>query len=278
MRSLKERVITWAESGGDLVSGISLFLSYNSNILYARNIEVKGIDRGTKTLLSEFSRKIKMNERELREMVDRSRREAYTNVLMLEYDSTVLHELDDATHGEPARQIEINELPERDHKKKVFKLRDEFPFLGSADCPDILAVLVNKMLTSHDAYRRNREKLFEVDFNDSSACYDTARSVLDPYIQNREIWEELNYYKIHGKLLGNTAEFTAMNLRKKLEELSTVKLATELRSNIPRRMSYMKKQFGNENSDKLAIRQKMDDIELEKQMIREILMGRGELE
>jgi hypothetical protein len=262
MESLKDRVITWAHSGGDLAAGVSLFLSFNGNVLYAKNIEAKGKERGVLTLVSEFARKIKMTERELMGLIKNSEITNSTNLSGLYEGVTVA--------------VPITPPAPKEDLKRV-RLRDEFPFMGRADCPEILSVLVNKMLTAYDTYRKNREKLFDVDFNNLDECYTAGRAVLDPYIQNRDIWAELNYYKIHGKLLGGMHEFAEINLLKKFDEMTTVKLSIELRSNVPRRMTYCRNQMEKKNADKGVIRLRMADLEQEKEMIRKVLITRGEV-
>jgi hypothetical protein len=249
MESLRNSVITWANSGGGLSAGISLFLTFNRNVLYARNIEVKGEERGTATLVAEFARRLGISDKEIWDMIKGKR---YINP---------------APAPEPPLKKDV----------KRIRLREEFPFLGATECPEILAVLVNKMLTAYDTYRSNREMLFEVNYSDVGECYRVGRSVLDPYILNRDIWAELNYYKIHGKLLGSMPEFAAINLKKKFEGMPIMKLAGELRSNIPRRMTYLNRQLENETADKELIRTKMADLEMEKVMIRKELSGRGDM-
>jgi hypothetical protein len=266
MESLRDRVITWAHSGGDLAAGVSLFLSFNGNVLYAKNIEAKGKERGVLTLVSELSRKIKMTERELMGII--------TNSIIT--NSTNLGELHVEVTGDSPVTLPGVASENLAMTKRV-RLRDEFPFLGRADCPEILSVLVNKMLTAHDTYRKNREKLFDIDFNNLDECYTSGRAVLDPYIQNRDIWAELNYYKIHGKLLGGMPEFAEINLLKKFDEMTTVKLSIELRSNVPRRMTYCRNQLDKKNADKGVIRLRMADLEQEKEMIRKVLITRGEI-
>jgi len=41
---IKERVEQWAQSGGDFNAGLSLFLTFNRNSFYVRNIEAKGVE------------------------------------------------------------------------------------------------------------------------------------------------------------------------------------------------------------------------------------------
>lgn len=268
---IKERVIQWAESGGDFSAGISLFLSWNRNVFYARNIELKGTERGMITLLSEFSSKTKIPVKDILVLISTAQENPATQSDSVGPSHPNILE----TSAE-----EKNLLLARKNEtiKRTTKLREEFPFLASKDCPDELAILVNKMLNSYDEYRLKRQELFQTDFKDAKECYRAARAVLDPYILNREIWEELNYYKIHGKILGKMPQFAARKMKEKYRAMRTAELVKISGNNIPRKMSYYKSQLRDEKTkNKEDIRAKMVHAEGELLAIREILLLRGEL-
>jgi hypothetical protein len=264
--------MAWAQSGGDFSAGLSLFLSYYRNIFYVRNIEIKGVARGMATLVSEFSNKTKMGAKEIWALVETGRAGMQTGCfapLAMTKGEIVITKETTALNG-----LLLRRQTDRNDKK----LREEFPFLGRKDCPDELAVTVNKMLTAYDDYRTNRELLFDVDLNDSEACYRAARLVVDAHIQNQECWKELNYYKIHGKVLGQMPQFKKKVLRKKLSGMSTVVLVKTAHNNIPRKLSYYKSQMNKGGNQKLdVLRQRVTEAEEELNMIEEILRERGEL-
>src|SRR5665647_2059755 len=224
---IKERVVQWAQSGGDFKAGLSLFLTFNRNSFYVRNIEAKGVEKGLATLVCEFANKIKVSSKEIFALIDASQ---LGNNLVI------------ATDDSPKQKAREKEIVQQ---KKTIKLREEFPFLGKKDCPEEFAILVNKMLTAYDDYRSDREKLYDLDKNNLDACYQGARGVLDAYILNREIWEELNYYKIHETILGKRPEFKARIIREEFEAMTTIALSRISGNNIPRKMSYYKKQLND---------------------------------
>lgn len=51
-----------------------------------------------------------------------------------------------------------------------------------------------------------------------------AGQLLDNYLDNRLIWEELNYYKQHGTLLGRHPAFAEFRRRRRLTALSVKEL------------------------------------------------------
>jgi len=257
---IKERVEQWARSGGDFSAGLSLFLTFNRNSFYVRNIEAKGVEKGLATLVCEFANKIKVSSKEIFTLIEA--RQLANDIVITSVDSP----------QQKARE------KENVQKKKTIKLREEFPFLGKKDCPEEFAILVNKMLTAYDDYRSGRDKLYELDKNNLNECYQGARGVLDAYILNREIWEELNYYKIHRTILGKLPEFKARGIREKYGSMSTVNLSKITGNNIPRKMSYYKKQLNDKaTKNKDEIRAKMADAEDELSLIKKILIERGEI-
>lgn len=80
------------------------------------------------------------------------------------------------------------------------KLRDEYPFLRDTACPAELKILAADKLTAWENYTTAHTALF--DCMALEECYTTARTVLDNILENRRIFEELDYYRKHGTPLG----------------------------------------------------------------------------
>src|SRR5665647_23613 len=139
---IKERVEYWARSGGDFSVGLSLFLTFNRNFFYVRNIEAKGVEKGLATLVCEFANKIKVSSKEIFALIEAS-----------QVGSDLVITPDDS----PQQKVREEEIIQQ---KKTIKLREEFPFLGRKDCPEEFAILINKMLTAYDDYRSDRDKLY----------------------------------------------------------------------------------------------------------------------
>ena len=263
--NISEKIVEWAKLGGDFESGISLFLTYNRNIYYSRVMMLKGEKRGMVALVSEFSRKIGMPLKELTGIIGNARVER-------SFSTDNGHRV--AETGIP---IVVNQREKEIEKRKV-KLREEFPFLGNKDCPDELAVLVNKMITAFYDYRTGHEGLYEINTNDLQACYQGAREVLDAYILNRDIWDELEYYKLYGKIRGWLPELQNRDLSEDFRGMSTINLVKLMENNIPRKLSYYKQQLASEKTkNKDDIRDKMARRELELSIIKGILRDRGEM-
>nr|DAU37128.1 MAG TPA: hypothetical protein [Caudoviricetes sp.] len=78
--------------------------------------------------------------------------------------------------------------------------RDEFPFLDDPSCPMELQALATKKITSYRAYVKLHKQLR--DCSSLVQCAVVSRQLINNYLENRMIWEELEYYRTHGAILG----------------------------------------------------------------------------
>lgn len=114
--------------------------------------------------------------------------------------------------------------------KKMIRFRDKFPFLNEPDCPDILKILVNDMFTAYDAYKRAFHDLQSLPDETIAEAAVEAEKVVNAYLSNREIWEELEYYKENGTILGKAAKFKEIQEIEDLSKLSDLDLIKQLNS------------------------------------------------
>jgi hypothetical protein len=124
--------------------------------------------------------------------------------------------------GTGTQEPEFISAPTSDERAK---LRDDFPFLNDANCPDELKVLVADKITAYKAYVKGQSDLVKHANGDLALEEDEAKNlaaqVVENFEKNREIYEELNYYGIHGKILGNHSIFAALTLEREVCEMST---------------------------------------------------------
>ena len=107
------------------------------------------------------------------------------------------------------------------------KFRDDFPFLRDPNCPPELKILAADKITAHDCYIRAHERLFDCTTLDE--CYTTAREAIENFIENRAIFQELDYYREHGAVLGKHRIFEYLRRRQQLREMNIVDLLAEQR-------------------------------------------------
>lgn len=120
------------------------------------------------------------------------------------------------------------------------RIRSEFPFLSDKNCPDDLKILVADMITAYESYIAAHTELFDV--KDEKEAFEAADKVIENYLDNRAIWDELNHYKVNGKILGKHKHFEAMKRKEELMNKSVpelIKLKEQLEMNIWRNKKKM---------------------------------------
>lgn len=114
--------------------------------------------------------------------------------------------------------------------KKMIRFREKYPFLNSPDCPDVLKVLVADMFTSYDNYKAAHARLQVLADDEAAAAVADCEKVVTEYLKNREIWDELEYYRENGAILGKAAKFREMEAAEDYTELSEIDLMKKLQS------------------------------------------------
>lgn len=105
-----------------------------------------------------------------------------------------------------------------------------------------LEALASRKFTKYRAYVRLHHQLR--DCTSLEDCARVAGELVDNYIDNRLIWQELNWYKEHGSLLGKHPAFAEFRRRRELNNLPVkelVKRQRQVEMNIWRVKSEMAK-------------------------------------
>lgn len=87
-------------------------------------------------------------------------------------------------------------------ERRYVSFRERFPFLREPSCPDRLKVMVADMFAAHDRYVAAHARLLEADSAATRSTMADAEEAVTAYIDNRAMWEELEYYREHGVMLG----------------------------------------------------------------------------
>lgn len=114
--------------------------------------------------------------------------------------------------------------------RKMIRFREKYPFLNSPDCPDVLKVLVADMFTSYDNYKSAHARLQVLADDEAAAAVADCEKVVTEYLKNREIWDELEYYRENGAILGKAAKFREMEAAEDYTQLSEIDLMKKLQS------------------------------------------------
>lgn len=146
-------------------------------------------------------------------------------VLAMDENADRIEELTDQLDAARSKYAETPE-PVR----KMIRFREKYPFLTSPDCPDVLKVLVADMFTSYDNYKSAHARLQVLADNEAAAAVADCEKVVTEYLKNREIWDELEYYRENGAILGKAAKFREAQAAEDLTALTDVDLISKLQS------------------------------------------------
>lgn len=85
-----------------------------------------------------------------------------------------------------------------------------------------LEALASRKFAKYHAYVRLHSLLR--DCTDLTQCAKVAGELVDNYIDNRLIWQELTWYQEHGSLLGKHPAFAEFRRRRQLNDMSVKQL------------------------------------------------------
>lgn len=114
--------------------------------------------------------------------------------------------------------------------RKMIRFREHYPFLNSPDCPDVLKVLVADMFTAYGEYKAAHARLVALGDADSATAVEDCEKVVTEYLKNREIWDELEYYRENGAILGKAAKFREIEEAEDLTALPDMDIMAKLNS------------------------------------------------
>ena len=105
-----------------------------------------------------------------------------------------------------------------------------------------LEALASRKFTKYRAYVRLHRQLRDCTTLEQSAK--VAGELVDNYIDNRQIWQELTWYQQHGSILGKHPSFAEFRRRKQLNDMpvkALVKRQQQVEMNIWRVKSELAK-------------------------------------
>lgn len=148
-------------------------------------------------------------------------------------------------------------------------LRNEFPFLADPGCPEEFKILVADMITAHARYMKGHDRLFEVANKDNDTCFAAARETVENYIDNREMWEELEHYKKTGEILGKHRVFTDRKMREKIVAMGEDEL-DKFMINIQRRRLYREKMIAEDKNNEKVFdwKKEIEELDRMKQLVK----------
>lgn len=112
--------------------------------------------------------------------------------------------------------------------------RNEWPFLSRPECPPELKALAADKISSWERYTEAHKKLF--DCSTLEECYQVAHSIIENFKENRLIYEELEYYKQHGTILGKHRIWNQYKRFEGLRGLNIIELVKLHENTLPHRI------------------------------------------
>jgi len=181
-------------------------------------------------------------------------------------------QIEELTEELSAAKTKYCQVPEA--VKKTIRFREDFPFLNAPDCPDELKVLVADMFRAYDVFREAHEKLVNMPDNASfDEAFKASQTAVENYLDNREMWDELEYYKEKGEILGKAECLKSLMEKKEISALSDLDLTKQIsnsRSNISKAKASLQAAENDEdkakaetNLSKWETRKALLDTELE---------------
>ena len=264
---MKQEIITYLAGPRNFIQGVELYEKYGINRMLKKSFRRQGETETMKAILLEELRKLAgLSEREFKTIRRNSKQPAAVKMestrqeppkMPVKYSDDLLLELAESfgvsveelvssdfrdkvlSMDENADRVEeLEEELEEAEKRykaapetvtKMIRFREKFTFLNSPDCPDILKILVSDMFTAYGKYKEAFARLEATPDDVSSfSTAQEAQAVVENFIANREMWDELEYYRENGKILGKCEKVNSLSVRKGVENLSDIDIQKAL--------------------------------------------------
>ena len=209
----REEILAWLQGPRQFEEGVSLYRLHGYNRMLKLMFVRQGRTAATEQILLEEMRRLAgLTVEQLRALP----RRALSSVRKKESTPPAVKE----------RQQEASETT-----TKVIRFRERFPFLSDHSCPDVLKVAVADMFTAYGRYKEAHAALQSMPGDTATA--ETARlaeEVVENYLQDRQLWAELEHYRDHGELLGQAPQVRRAIEAASIGALSDIDLLRQLQS------------------------------------------------
>lgn len=234
---MKEEIRAYLQGPRDYFEGVALYRKHGLNLRLKKQLAIEETESSRAILTEELRKLAGLSLQELNTLPRLA-----ADVKAPEAPAPV----------EPKEEVKAPDLkPATETQKKVIHFREKYTFLNEPDCPDVLKILVADMFTSFSNYEKALQRLHELGDAESEETARLSETAVEEYLKNREIWEELDYYRENKKLLGKAAKIKQLEKANELAGLTAVELIEKRRSaevNISKRKKNLKEaeQAGDE--------------------------------
>lgn len=234
---MKKEIITYLRGRRDYRQGVALYQKYGFNLRLKKQFAHDENATLRAILIEELRKLAGISEREMRTM----QRKAGGSVTA----SSPQIKKPEPTQGN---------RPTTETQKKIIGFRQKFPFLNEPDCPDELKILVADMFTAYGKYKEAIEKLSDLREEETDEAARLCKTAVEEYLKNRDMWEELEYYKEHGTLLGKAVKIQKQEPAEDYSGLSDLELLKKHNSalaNVSKRKKALEKAQNNGIEDEI---------------------------
>jgi hypothetical protein len=290
---MKEEIKAWLQGPREYLQGIALYDRYGYNKMLKNVFSRVETVANRQILEYELGKLVGIDEQELKTMVRVAKKEivptntiekpkTYVDDLLLQLAGQFNVSVDDLFGGQLA--MPLTDAQEKAFKalepayeqvpelmKKVIRIREVYPFLKDVNCPNELKIMVADMFSAYDRYRDAYALLSPENPNADNLAL--AKEVVENYLDNRAMWEELDYYKENGELLGKHPVFELLNLKNEIKAMSDIEVmkafnnsksnVTKSNNALAKAVTDEEKAEANERISKWTLRKKELETELE---------------
>lgn len=127
-----------------------------------------------------------------------------------------------------------NSNEERNQIRRNRSFRNEWHFLSRPECPPQLKALAADKISCWERYTDAHKQLF--DCSSLEECYQVAFTLIENFKENRQIHEELEYYKQHGNVLGEHRIFEQYKRFDELKGKNVIELVGLYQKTLPHKI------------------------------------------
>lgn len=202
-KSDRIRVVTWIRSGAPLMDGVSLYTSlpYDANLLARLR---KNPSPHAEQLYNDICELMGISRLKFQSIINQYHGQKHQQIT----------KPDDSGSQDKIKRRDPDEKRHQDKNPSGRSFRNEWPFLSEPGCPAQLKALAADKISCWERYTDAHDKLFDCSSLDE--CYQVAHSLIENFKENRLIYEELDFYKSHGSVLG---KHPIWNQYKRFEDL-----------------------------------------------------------
>ncbi len=220
---MQEKILQWLKTDRFYNRGVALYQTFGKSLSLKAILNRQGETPYNKNLLTEELRKLaKIDPDELKHILSQP----------VEKSAEPVSEAEHVEPANPDTTPPVTEPTEAGKKKSIppgirkgIRLREEFPFLSSPDCPHELKILVSDMLTAFENYKAAHDGLFLAESPEQFSAL--SKTEVEQFLENRAIWDELNHFKVNAAILGKHPVFHERIAFEALRKLNSADLSRE---------------------------------------------------